>query len=240
MKHAIITGGARSVGFEVAKQLLAQGISVSIIDIDGDALSSAPTRLDGVETYTADVSKVAELEDALSKIIKRHPHITYLINTPAANPHLPFDEMSFDQIKEVVDVSLMSYVFAIKTCWDSFEEGGSIINISSVHGFTTYKGNSMYAAAKAAVESLTRALAAELRSKNVRINAIAPGGFTSEWYQAHNPNWKEKLERGQIFTPEDMANIVMFLLSDKSRAINGETIIADGGVFTVRSRSSDW
>ena len=98
----------------------------------------------------------------------------------------------------------------------------------------------MYAASKAGVESLTRALAGELRDKQVRINVVAPGGFTSEYYKENYPDWKEKLDRGQIFTTEDMTNIVMFLLDEKSRAINGETIIADGDVFTVRSSSSNW
>jgi len=98
----------------------------------------------------------------------------------------------------------------------------------------------MYATSKAGVESLTRALAAELREKRVRINAVALGGFTSEFYVNHYDDWQEKLDRGQIFTPEDMANTVMFLLADESKAVNGETIIADGGVFTVRANSSDW
>ena len=240
-QHAVITGGAGSLGLAAAKQLVEIGCSVSLIDKNEDSNKKAKELLgDLVTVYTYDASKKESIQEFSKTILEKEGKITYLVNTVANNPHLPFKELTCEHMHKIVEEGLLAYAYTIRCFWDGLKENGSIVNVSSVHGTTTKYGNSMYAASKAGVESLTRALAAELREKKVRINAVAPGGFTSEFYVNEYPDWKEKLDKGQIFTPEDMANVVMFLLGDNAKAVNGETIIADGGVFTVRANSSDW
>ncbi|MBU1046724.1 SDR family oxidoreductase [Patescibacteria group bacterium] len=240
-KQAIITGGAGSVGLEVAKKLIEQGCEVTIIDRNAEGIKYVKKLFgEAVITYLGDASDPKLIEKVASDMKQKQKKVSYILNTIAGGSVKPFSEISIEEIKRVIEVTLLSYAYTIRIFWDLLENYGSIVNISSVHGTATRKGKSMYATGKAGVESLTRALAIELRDKNVRINAVAPGGFTSDFYKNDCPDWKEKLEKGQIFTCEDMANIVVFLLSDKAKAINGETIIADGGVFTVRANSSEW
>ena len=240
-KSALITGGAGSLGLEIAKQLVKKGCNLIILDQDAEAIDRIKKDFgDAIMAYEGDASDLTLVERIAHELKEKQKTISYLVNTTADNPHKLFKDMAIEEMQKIVEGTLLSHIYTIRSFWDLFEDGGGIVNISSVHGTTTKKGNSIYAAGKAGVESLTRALAAELREKNIRINAVAPGGFTSEFYISHYSDWQEKLNKGQIFTPEDMANVVMFLLSDEAKAVNGETIIADGGVFTVRANSSDW
>lgn len=98
----------------------------------------------------------------------------------------------------------------------------------------------IYSVCKGGIDALARNLAIEFREKMVRVNTILPGGFTNNHYKDKTPNWKAKLKKRQIFTPENIADIVLFLLDDKSCSINGESIFCDGGLHAFKKSSSDF
>ena len=239
--YALVTGGAGSIGLEIVKGLVKKNCTVFILDENAEALEEVEASYgDLIQTYVGDVSDSKCITTVAEDLRSKNIQLSHLVNTPALNLFTPFQDAKIEDIQKAIDITLMSYIYSIHSLWDLLAPGGSIVNISSVHSTTTKKGNSIYAIAKAGVDSLTRALAAELHEKDVRINAVAPGGFTSDFYKHANPNWKEALAAGQIFTSEDMANVALFLLSDEAKAVNGITLVADGGVSTVRANSSDW
>jgi NAD(P)-dependent dehydrogenase (short-subunit alcohol dehydrogenase family) len=119
------------------------------------------------------------------------------------------------------------------------EKGASIINIASVHAHATKDGFSAYSAANGGVISLTKALAVELRHK-ARVNTVTPGGFLTDEHKNFDKDWESKLEDGQVLKVEEVVNVVLFLLSDKSSGVNGAEILTEVGTSAMRAKSKDW
>ncbi|MCK5021751.1 MAG: SDR family oxidoreductase [Candidatus Pacebacteria bacterium] len=241
-KYAVITGGAGALGSNIAKLLIKDGCEVFILDKNsktGIELEKAYPK--NIHFFDVDVVDPNQVDIVVDKILSiSNGEINYLVNTVGYNLKKPVEELSFKEMQDTLNVTVLSHAYLVKKFSQKFSKEGSVVNTSSVHSLSTRKNFAMYAAGKGAVNALTRGLALELRDQRIRVNAIVPGAFTSEQEKTTTKDWKSKLEKRQMFEPIDMANVVIFLLSEKSKSINGECIVCDGGVFAKRINSSDF
>lgn len=144
--------------------------------------------------------------------------------------------MRASQIEQGIDLNLKASIYLIQACSKQMLQhaSGSIINISSVNAVRGHSGVAVYSATKAALDGLTRSLARELGPKHIRVNSVAPGYFESEMVADLTPEAKQRIIRrtplGRLGTADDMANVVLFLLSPQASFITGQTIVVDGGI----------
>lgn len=243
-KHALITGGSGGIGRVIAERFVLQGARVSIIA--REAKSGAETvseindrakDIDASAFYLADLSKSEQLEKALTSIRTERGEIEIVINNAGMKRDgllLTMDDAAWD---EVLAINLKS-VFAIcRATLRSMlkKRRGSIVNMSSVSGLVGNPGQCNYSAAKAGVIGFTRSLAREVAKKNVRVNALCPGFIDTPMTQSMKSNAIEKILQnipmGRMGTCEDIANAAVFLASDWSQYITGQTLTVDGGLI---------
>jgi 3-oxoacyl-[acyl-carrier protein] reductase len=161
-----------------------------------------------------------------------------LVNNAGIFPFVPFTQMKESDWDRVMNVNLKSMFLCSQAALKFMKEGGKIVNISSIAAFVGFDGLTHYCASKGGVSSFTRALALELAPKKINVNAIAPGAIdTPGAMGAVNEDVKKQtiaaIPWGRMGMPEDIANAIVFLTSEKSNYITGQTIIVDGG-WTLR------
>ena len=214
-KVVVITGGANGIGKCIANEFHKNGADVCIID-----------KVEG-EHFVGDISDKAILEAFADKVIKKHGHVDYLINN--ALPLMKgINQCSYEEFQYALSVGVTAPFYLSKLFMPYFNVGGSIINISSSRDRMSQSQTESYTAAKGGISALTHALAVSLAGK-VRVNSISPG-----WI---DPNYKkydgaDALQQpvGRVGDPLDIANMVLFLCSDKAGFITGENICIDGGM----------
>jgi NAD(P)-dependent dehydrogenase (short-subunit alcohol dehydrogenase family) len=256
----IVTGGARGIGAGVAECLAAEGARIGVLDIDGEeAERTAKTLPTDSLGLAADVSDEETAGAAISRAAEHFGRLDGLVNnagggnrkTALANGP-PFTRVQQEGWDEQMTLNLRTTFAASKAAIPFLTQdgGGAIVNVSSIAGITASPGMPAYAAAKAAVLSLTRSLALELGPSDVRVNAICPGFlYTRAWeviakgMQKGIPRYKDMTPRdvfldvvkrqtplGREQTPEDVGKLTAFLVSDDSRNITGQIIALDGGI----------
>lgn len=238
---AIITGSARGIGRGIAKKLAAAGNSVVISDILLDeARKTADSIAEqfGVETLAvrADVSRLEDAEQLVRQTVEKLGSLDYLVN----NAGITRDGLSMRMAEKDWDMVLNVNLKGTFLCSQQAakvmmkQKFGRIVNIASVSGILGTAGQANYASSKAGVMALTKAMARELGSRNITVNAIAPGFIITEMTDQLPDKVKEEylaqipLKRGG--TPEDVANVVEFLLSPSASYITGVTISVSGGM----------
>lgn len=214
-KVAVITGGAQGIGKAVEEQFRKEGVITVVIDI-----------LEG-EHYIGDISKKEVLEAFVEDTIDRYGHINYLINN--AVPLMKgIDECSYEEFQYALSVGVTAPFYLSKLFAPYFGKNAAIINISSSRDRMSQPQTESYTSAKGGIAALTHALAVSFSGK-VRVNSISPGWIDTEGtvYQG-----ADALQQpvGRVGEPEDIANIVLFLCSDKAGFITGENICVDGGM----------
>ncbi|OWW18722.1 SDR family NAD(P)-dependent oxidoreductase, partial [Noviherbaspirillum denitrificans] len=238
-----VTGAAQGIGRAYALALASAGAKVSVSDVVEPAETVSLIREAGGEALglVADITNQASVDAMMAKTVEAFGRLDVLVNNAALFGKLrmqPFTEITNDEWDLVMTVNVRGTWQTIKAALPAMRKsgGGSIINISSA---TTFKGSPLlahYVASKGAIVGLTRALARELGPENIRINAIAPGLVMSSNVQEH-ADWKEA--KGAIVAtraikresvPEDMTGVMLFLASDDSAFMTGQTIVVDGGV----------
>lgn len=214
-KVAVITGGAHGIGKAVADAFLQEGAKVEIIDVaQGDY-------------YTGDIGKKEVLEDFAAKVLEKYDHIDYLINN--APPLMKgIQECSYEEFQEALAVGVTAPFYLSKLFADAFLQGSVIINISSSRDRMSQPQTESYAAAKGGISALTHALAVSLAGK-VRVNSISPGWIDTEGREYTGADALQH-PAGRVGTPEDIAQMVLFLCSEKAGFITGENICIDGGM----------
>jgi NAD(P)-dependent dehydrogenase (short-subunit alcohol dehydrogenase family) len=235
---AIVTGGARGIGFETAKALKENGATVVIVDINAELGAKASKEL-GIGFFQADLTQLDQVTSLASDIQHQHGRIDIAFNNAGVCVNVPSEECSGEDWRRVIDIN----VNAVFYCCREFgkvmlKQGkGSIINTASMSGIisNTPQPQSAYNASKAAVIMLTKSLAGEWASRGVRVNAIAPGyigtemtkiGMSNEsWYKV----WKEMTPMGRVGEPREVAAPVVFLASDASSYFTGSVLTMDGG-----------
>ncbi|MDD4271672.1 MAG: SDR family NAD(P)-dependent oxidoreductase [Patescibacteria group bacterium] len=240
-KTAIVTGAGKGIGRGIATALAQTGYNVIVSDISqkdcentAEELKKTGANAKAVKCDVSDKDQVAEL---FSQTAKEFGQVDVLVNNAGIYPFKPFEQMEETDWDKVMDVNLKSVFLCSKEAVKVMTAGGRIINISSVAAFIGFEGLVHYCASKGGVNGMIRALALELAPKKITVNAVAPGAI--ETPGASQPDEKIKqqtismIPAARMGQPEDIANAVVFLASDKSDYITGQTIIVDGG-WTLR------
>jgi meso-butanediol dehydrogenase/(S,S)-butanediol dehydrogenase/diacetyl reductase len=235
-KVAIVTGAASGIGLATARRLAAEGCSVVIADLNGDKARDAAASVKGTTKNSAigiacDVSNESQVEATVAETLRQCGGLDVIVNNAGLMIFKPLEEQTAEEWRRVLNVDLLGAFFFTKQAFLHMRRGGSIINVSSIHAVETTPLVSAYAAAKAAVVSLTRSSSLEGQAKGIRVNAILPGAVDTPMLW-ENPNVKsglEKIDRGVLGKPEDIAAAIAFLAADESQFVRGSSVIVDGG-----------
>ena len=214
-KVAVVTGGAQGIGKEIADAFRAEGATVYVIDIqEGD-------------WYVGDISDKTVLEDFAKFVSEKSGHIDYLINN--ALPQMKgINACSFEDFQNALTVGVTAPFYLTKLFMPFFSESACVINIASSRDRMSQPQTESYTAAKGGISALTHALAVSLAGK-VRVNSISPGWIDTSGSDITGPDATQQLV-GRVGKPEDIAEMVLFLCSDKAGFITGENICIDGGM----------
>ncbi len=232
-KSAFITGGTAGIGLATAKRFADAGARVVIVGRrDGIALAA---EFGGI-AIQADVSKEEELESAFESAEKQIGKLDIVMNNAGIENTGPLiDDSEAKEFQRVIDINLLPVYNGLRYGPRYMNDGGAIINTSSVAALIGLPGYSQYAATKAAVKSLTENAAMELVPRNIRVNAICPGSIWSEMLPKDHPEVAivEKLcPMGRIGEPEEVAALCHFLAASDCQYITGQSIAIDGGIDT--------
>ena len=240
-KVSLVTGGSRGIGASIAETLAAHGSNIAI------TYNSSPERANEViqkletlgvkaKAYQSNAADFAQSEVLINQMLADFGGLDVLVNNAGVTKDNLLLRMGEDQWDQVIDTNLKSCFNLIKHSCKHFmkKRSGSIINISSVVGLFGNAGQINYAASKAGMIGLTKSVAKEFASRNIRCNAIAPGFIETEMTHTLDEKTKEaflkSIPLGRLAKPEEVSNLVLFLASDQSSYITGQVISVCGGL----------
>ena len=237
-KVAIVTGASRGIGYAIAAALVEAGASVMITGRREDSLRAAAAGLgERAATWCGDAASAEVAEACIGETLRRFGSIDILVNNAALNPQKgPTIAMALDDFDAAYALNVRAPLVWTQLAWNRWmrESGGAVLNISSLGGVTLYPNMGAYNSSKAALNHLTRVLAAELGPR-VRVNALVPGIIKTE---ASSPAWRDREERIAGKLPmerlgecEDVAKAALFLVSDDASWITGASLTIDGGAL---------
>ena len=242
-KTALITGASRGIGKAIALLFAREGADIAITNIvDDDEFRSAVKEIEatGVRAagYVSNAAKFDDSQKVINDIVRDFGHIEILVNNAGITRDTLLMRMTEDQWDSVIAVNLKSVFNLTKAVIPVMlkQKNGSVINMSSVVGVSGNAGQSNYSASKAGIIGFTKSVAKEVGSRNIRCNAIAPGFILTEMTEKLpeevKNEWAGKIPLKRGGTPEDVANTALFLASDLSSYITGQTIHVCGGMLT--------
>lgn len=235
-KVALITGAAKGIGFATAKRFTEEGAKVMLADLNEGAVMEAVGQLKNAEPYVLNVTDRASIQRAVDDIIAKHQHIDILINNAGITQDARLVKMTEEQFDAVIDVNLKGVFNCTQLVVPHMLEAkkGAIVNASSVVGIYGNFGQTNYSATKFGVIGFTKTWAREFGQKGIRVNAVCPGFIATEMVKAMPENILQSIEQrswmARLGTPEEMANVYLFLASDEASYVNGVTIEASGGI----------
>ena len=237
-KVAMVTGAGRGIGRAIAKELACgQGAHVAVLDRDYEhALEVAAEIGCGSRGFRVDVVDQPAIEACVAEVETHLGPIEVLVNNAGITRDNLLMRLSDEQWDQVLDVNLKGAWLTMKAVVRGMMQrrSGRIINVASVVGLVGNKGQANYAASKAGLIGLTKSAAKELASRNIRVNAVAPGFIETDMTAGLSPQAREALSAqialGRLGAPEDVAAAVAFLASDAASYITGQVIVVDGGM----------
>lgn len=239
-KVAIVTGAARGIGQAVAVKLASAGADLALCDVQAEWLDETAGKVTALgrraSKYAVDVSSSAAVDAAVSKIHEDFGHIDVLVNNAGITKDGLLARMSEQDWDAVLDVNLKGAFLFCKAASRIMmkQRSGSIVNMASIIGLIGNAGQCNYAASKGGLISLTKSVAKELAGRNVRANAVAPGFIETKMTEKLSPEVQQKMLEAipmkRFGKPEDVASAVLFLASDDSAYVTGQTLTVAGGM----------
>lgn len=238
-KTALITGGSRGIGREIALKLASQGADVAIFYVGAPEEAEETLILLGkhsirAQAYVCDVSSLEQTKEKVKEVIAAFGAVDILINNAGITRDGLIYTMKEEDYDAVLDINLKGAFHMIKSCYQNFirRRSGKIVNMASVSGILGNAGQANYSASKAGLIGLTKATARELAGRNINCNAVAPGFIATNMtadISKGNPLY-DSIPMKRMGTTADIANAVAFLCGPDSDYITGEVIKVDGGL----------
>jgi len=242
-KHVIVTGAARGIGYEIARQFAEEGATLSLFDINYEILerTAAKFRKDYsvmVNSYHVDVSNPKDVKREIDYAESKAPVDILINNAGIATSEKNFLDMELEEFSRVIEVNFMSMFYTARAVAPNMikRRGGAIVNMGSINSFVPEFGYANYNSSKFAVVGLTRTLAIELAPYNIRVNCVCPGRIATELIgglesEAINAEFVDRnIPMNRDGRPNEVAPAFLFLASDDASYINGQTLIVDGGL----------
>jgi 3-oxoacyl-[acyl-carrier protein] reductase len=235
-KVALVTGGSRGIGASISRELAKAGAKVALNYRAGQEAADEVAGEIGGLAVRADVSKPEEVQALIERVEGGLGDIDALVNNAGVTRDTLIARMTDDDWQTVIDTNLRGTFNTSRAVSRKMlrRRAGSIVNLSSVVGVHGNPGQANYAASKAGIIGLTKALARELGSRGVRVNAIAPGYISTELTDVLNDEQRglilQNTPLGRLGEPEDVARAVRFLCSDEAAFITGDVLLVDGGL----------
>ena len=239
-KIALVTGAARGIGQAIALQLAADGADLALCDVKAEWLEDTAAKVKALgrraESYAMDVANGAAVGEAVAKVLADFGRIDVLVNNAGITRDTLLMRMSEEDWDAVLDINLKGAFLVTKAVVKPMmkQRSGAIVNIASVVGIMGNPGQANYTASKAGLIALTKTTAKELGSRNVRVNAVAPGfirtAMTDKLAEPVKEAMLKMVPLGRLGEPEDVAKAVAFLASDAAAYVNGQTLAVCGGM----------
>ena len=239
-KIALVTGAARGIGQAIALQLAGDGADLALCDVKAEWLEETAGKVRALgrraEVYAMDVANGAAVGEAVAKIVADFGRIDVLVNNAGITRDTLLIRMTEEDWDAVLDINLKGAFLVTKAVVKTMmkQRSGSIVNIASVVGIMGNPGQANYTASKAGLIALTKTTAKELGSRNIRVNAVAPGfirtAMTDKLAEPVKEAMLKMVPLGRLGEPEDVAKAVAFLASDAAAYVNGQTLAVCGGM----------
>ena len=240
-KIALVTGAARGIGQAIALQLAADGADLALCDVKAEWLADTLSKVNALgrraEGYAMDVANAAAVGEAVAKVLADFGRIDVLVNNAGITRDTLLIRMTEEDWDAVLDINLKGAFLTTKAVVKSMmkQRSGAIVNIASVVGIMGNPGQANYTASKAGLIALTKTTAKEMGSRNIRVNAVAPGfihtAMTDKLSEPVKDAMLKMVPLGRLGEPEDVAKAVAFLASDNAAYVNGQTLAVCGGML---------
>ncbi len=238
-KLAIVTGGTRGIGLEITKGLIAEGYAVAAIYHGNDEAAKQCEADTGANAYKIDVSDFDACQEGIAHIVQEMGPVAVLVNNAGITKDAMLHKMDAKSWHSVMETNLSSCFNMTRAVINGMRDAGfgRIINISSINGQKGQFGQTNYSAAKAGMIGFTKALALESAAKGITVNAICPGYIATDMTATMKQDVLDSIIRqipvARMGKPEEIADLVAFLASDKAAFITGATLTANGGQYMV-------
>lgn len=249
-KTAIVTGAGTGIGADTARRLAAGGASVVLADLDQEGAAQVcaeiTARGGAAAIHHVDIRDLPSVEELFAFTAATFGRLDIMINNAGASAQQHFLKTTPEVLQTVLDVNVKGTFFCAQFAARAMSDGtgGSIINISSHSALLGSSGRAAYAASKGAIVSMTRAMAVDLAALSIRVNCVAPGAIEvpRRYKPAHNEErrqaWLRAVPLSRYGSPSEVAAVVLFLASDESSYMTGQTLAVDGGFSAAGLRVS--
>ena len=234
MKTILITGATRGIGRAITEKLLSEGYKVYGVYKESAEQAREPTEKygDTITLLQADLGDSTQVQSLVEQL--KDVQLDGIVNNVGIVYLTKWEDLNFDEWNETLAVNLTAPLKLVHGLRSNLNDGSSVVNIASVDGYVSAFDTIAYAASKAALINLTKSLAAVLGPRGIRVNAVAPGWVETEMTADTMPDEsKELTPLKRNAQPQEVANVVNFLLSDQASFVSGETITVDGGLTVV-------